>query len=79
MMPASFRAGATTAVAFPRRCAIRAYHSCSARLLSVFHRSFEDPPAPGAADRYTTMAVFRRVRDEIRVWASSFIAGQERA
>src|SRR5918912_1477881 len=32
------------------------------------HRSFEDPPAPGAADRETMMAVFRRVRDEIRDW-----------
>ena len=32
------------------------------------HRSFEDPPAPGAADPETTMGVFRRVRDEIREW-----------
>jgi arsenate reductase len=32
------------------------------------HRSFEDPPAPGAADPETTMAVFRRVRDEIGAW-----------
>jgi arsenate reductase len=32
------------------------------------HRSFEDPPAPGAADPETTLAVFRRVRDEIRDW-----------
>jgi arsenate reductase len=32
------------------------------------HRSFEDPPAPGADDRDSTMAVFRRVRDEIRAW-----------
>lgn len=32
------------------------------------HQSFEDPPAPGAADRETTMAVFRRVRDEIGAW-----------
>ena len=32
------------------------------------HRSFEDPPAPGAADSETTMKTFRRVRDEIRVW-----------
>jgi hypothetical protein len=39
MMPASLRASATTAVAFPRRCAIRAHHSCSALVLSVFHRS----------------------------------------
>jgi arsenate reductase len=32
------------------------------------HQSFEDPPAPGAADPETTMAVFRRVRDEIGGW-----------
>ena len=38
------------------------------------HHSFEDPPAPGAADPETTMAVFRRVRDEIRGWMRGFIA-----
>lgn len=32
------------------------------------HQSFEDPPAPGAPDPETTMAVFRRVRDKIREW-----------
>lgn len=32
------------------------------------HRSFEDPPAPGAADDDSTMAIFRRVREEIREW-----------
>ncbi|MET0649335.1 MAG: arsenate reductase ArsC [Pyrinomonadaceae bacterium] len=32
------------------------------------HQSFEDPPHPGAADPETTLAVFRRVRDEIRDW-----------
>ena len=32
------------------------------------HRSFEDPPAPGAADQDSTTASFRRVRDEIRDW-----------
>jgi arsenate reductase len=32
------------------------------------HHSFEDPPAPGAAGRDTTQAIFRRVRDEIRDW-----------
>jgi arsenate reductase (thioredoxin) len=37
------------------------------------HRSFEDPPPPGAADADATMAVFRRVRDEIRAWAGDFI------
>jgi arsenate reductase (thioredoxin) len=29
------------------------------------HPSFENPPVPGAADPKTTMAIFRRVRDEI--------------
>ena len=38
------------------------------------HR-FEAPPAPGAADTETTMAVFRRVRDEIREWVGEFIRG----
>ena len=38
------------------------------------HQSFEDPPAPGAADSETTMAVFRRVRDEIREWMQTFAA-----
>jgi arsenate reductase len=37
------------------------------------HQSFEDPPAPGAADEATTLAVFRRVRDQIRVWMRDFI------
>jgi arsenate reductase len=32
------------------------------------HHSFEDPPPSGAADPDSTMAVFRRVRDEIRAW-----------
>jgi arsenate reductase (thioredoxin) len=32
------------------------------------HHSFEDPPAPGAADDDSTMAIFRRVREEIRDW-----------
>ena len=36
------------------------------------HHSFEDPPAPGAADPEETMAVFRRVRDEIREWSGEF-------
>lgn len=37
------------------------------------HHSFEDPPAPGAADPDTTMTIFRRVRDEIREWVADFI------
>lgn len=31
----------------------------------VVHHSFDDPPAIGEADEETTLAVFRRVRDEI--------------
>lgn len=38
------------------------------------HQSFEDPPAPGAADEAATLAVFRRVRDEIRAWMRAFAA-----
>ncbi len=37
------------------------------------HQSFVDPPAPGEADEATTLAVFRRVRDEIRGWMKGFI------
>ena len=37
------------------------------------HHSFDDPPAPGVSDPETTMAVFRRVRDEIREWLGEFI------
>ena len=37
------------------------------------HRRFEDPPQPGAADHQSTMAIFRRVRDEIREWTTDFI------
>jgi arsenate reductase len=40
------------------------------------HRSFEDPPTPGAADPDEMMAVFRRVRDEIREWVKGFIQEQ---
>lgn len=32
----------------------------------VIHHSFDDPPAIGEADKETTLAVFRRVRDEIQ-------------
>jgi len=32
------------------------------------HQSFEDPPAPGTRDADETLAIFRRVRDEIREW-----------
>lgn len=31
----------------------------------VIHHSFDDPPAIGESDEETTLAIFRRVRDEI--------------
>ncbi len=37
------------------------------------HQSFEDPPPPGAKSEGETIAVFRRVRDEIREWMKGFI------
>src|ERR1043165_1444405 len=43
------------------------------------HHSFEDPPAPGAADPDATVAVFRRVRDEIRRWVGEFITEHSQA
>lgn len=39
------------------------------------HQSFEDPPAPGAESPEETLAIFRRVRDEIREWMKGFISG----
>lgn len=42
------------------------------------HQSFEDPPAPGAADEATTLAIFRRVRDEIRAWMTEFMVTASR-
>lgn len=39
------------------------------------HRSIEDPPPPGVKSAEETIAVFRRVRDEIREWMKGFIAG----
>lgn len=38
------------------------------------HQSFEDPPPPGAKSGEETLAVFRRVRDEIREWMKGFIS-----
>lgn len=32
------------------------------------HHSFEDPPAPGVGSDEERLAIFRRVRDEIRQW-----------
>jgi arsenate reductase len=38
------------------------------------HQSFEDPPPPGVGDDDQRMAIFRRVRDEIRAWMKGFVA-----
>jgi arsenate reductase (thioredoxin) len=37
------------------------------------HQSFDDPPPPGVGDDEFHLAVFRRVRDEIRQWVKVFI------
>jgi len=37
------------------------------------HQSFDDPPLPGVGDDEFRLAVFRRVRDEIRLWMEGFI------
>jgi arsenate reductase (thioredoxin) len=37
------------------------------------HQSFDDPPPPGVGDDEFRLAVFRRVRDEIRPWMEGFI------
>lgn len=38
------------------------------------HQSFEDPPPPGVGSDEVRMAIFRRVRNEIREWVRGFIA-----
>ncbi len=37
------------------------------------HQSFEDPPAPGVGDDDHRLAIFCRVRDEMREWMKSFV------
>jgi arsenate reductase len=37
------------------------------------NQSFDDPPPPGVGDDEFRLAVFRRVRDEIRQWMEGFI------
>jgi arsenate reductase len=41
------------------------------------HRSFEDPPPPGVGSDEERLAIFRRVRDEIRDWMKGFIFQQK--
>lgn len=36
-------------------------------------QNFEDPPAPDVGDDEFRLAVFRRVRDEIRQWMKGFL------
>jgi len=38
------------------------------------HQSFDDPPSPGVGDDEFRLAVFRRLRDEIRQWMEGFIS-----
>lgn len=38
------------------------------------HQSFADPPAPEVGTEAERLAVFRRVRDEIRAWLPGFMA-----
>ncbi|MBX7221071.1 MAG: arsenate reductase ArsC [Blastocatellia bacterium] len=42
------------------------------------HHSFEDPPAPGVGTDAERLAVFRRVRDEIRAYLAEFIRERSR-
>jgi arsenate reductase len=39
------------------------------------HHSFEDPPAPNVGTEDERMAIFRRVRDELRTWLGDFSTG----
>ena len=39
------------------------------------HHSFEDPPAPGVGNEEERLRVFRRVRDELRVYLQGFRDG----
>ncbi len=41
------------------------------------HQSFEDPPPLTVGDEASRLAVFRRVRDQIRAWLSIFIANED--
>ena len=41
------------------------------------HESFEDPPPPGARSDDETLAIFRRVRDQIREWLQGFIRSKK--
>ena len=38
-----------------------------------FHHSFDDPPAPGVDTEEQRMAIFRRVRDQLRDYLGEFL------
>ena len=38
----------------------------------MIHRDFEDPPPSGTTDRETALRIFRRVRDQLRVFLLKF-------
>lgn len=40
------------------------------------HKNFEDPPPAWIGDHNSRMAIFRRVRDEIRHWLQDFIEAE---
>jgi len=40
------------------------------------HKNFEDPPSASIGDHNSRMAIFRRVRDEIRDWLKDFIEAE---
>lgn len=40
------------------------------------HRNFEDPPPPSVGSEGERLAIFRRVRDQIRAYLKSFPSGQ---
>jgi arsenate reductase len=42
------------------------------------HQSFEDPPPPVVGDDQSRMAIFRRVRDELREWMATFVKEQRK-
>lgn len=39
------------------------------------HQSFEDPPPATVGDYESRLEIFRRVRDEIRLWLREFVSG----
>ena len=45
----------------------------------VIHHSFDDPPAIGKADEETTLKIFRRVRDEIKIYLNEFVEAIKKA